>query len=177
VTFNGTPGPLMYVQGDQINAIAPWALQTGETVQVCVVANGAATNCLTWPVVNAAPGIFGAVNQDGTLNSASNPAAARSIVSIYGTGLGPISPPPPDGTIVELPLPAGVLPVTMYSINGFCAGFGPCLQPVPMLYAGPAPFEVAGVSQINFVAIAPSVAVSLYVGTGQCAVPVYVAPN
>jgi hypothetical protein len=41
VTFNSTPGPLLYVQDGQLNAIALWALQnqTGQTVNVCVVYN------------------------------------------------------------------------------------------------------------------------------------------
>jgi len=33
-----------------------------------------------------------AVNQDGSLNSEQNPAAARSIVVFYGTGIGVTSP-------------------------------------------------------------------------------------
>jgi len=37
VTFNGIPAPLLYVQDAQINAIAPWSLQSGDTAQICVV--------------------------------------------------------------------------------------------------------------------------------------------
>jgi len=50
VTFNGTPGPLLYVQNNQINAIAPWSLPTGQTVQICVTYNGNTTNCSPRPV-------------------------------------------------------------------------------------------------------------------------------
>src|SRR5215469_12646161 len=63
-------------------------------------------------VDNAAPGIFqlpsgyaAVVNQDGTINGPQNPAAIGSVVSLYVTGLGPLSPTPADGGIVGLPLP------------------------------------------------------------------------
>jgi uncharacterized protein (TIGR03437 family) len=110
VTFNGEPSPLLYVQDGQINAIAPWSLQDGQQVAVCVVYNGATTNCLNAGVAAAHPGVFMvdphhalALNQDGTVNSASNPAKIGSVVSIFGTGLGAIEPVPSDGSIVGLP--------------------------------------------------------------------------
>ena len=59
-------------------------------------------------VSSVGPGIFtanaqgtgqaAAVNQDGTINSTSNPAPAGSIVSIYATGQGQVSPAVVDGT-------------------------------------------------------------------------------
>jgi uncharacterized protein (TIGR03437 family) len=111
VTFNGEPRPLLYVQDGQINAIAPWSLQAGQQAEICVVYNRAATNCLGAGVA-AQPGIFMvdphyalALNQDGTVNSASNPAMIGSVVSIFGTGLGAIEPVPSDGSIGGLPLP------------------------------------------------------------------------
>jgi uncharacterized protein (TIGR03437 family) len=40
-------------------------------------------------VVDAAPALYGSVsNQDGTLNSASNPAPRGSVIVLYGTGEG-----------------------------------------------------------------------------------------
>lgn len=157
VTFNDTPGPLLYVQDAQINAIAPWALAAGGTVKVCVVCNGAATNCLTRPVVSTHPGVFtvdgvyaAALNQDGRLNTASNPAQVGSTVSIFATGLGPISPAQPDGAIVGLPLPANVLQDGVYwLLDTFFIGL--VAESTTVSYGGPAPFEVAGVSQVNFV--------------------------
>ena len=153
VTFNGTPSPLLYVQDSQINAIAPWSLQAGQQAEVCVVYNGTATNCLHAAVAAAHHGVFtvapymaAALDQDGTLNSASNPAKVGAVVSIFATGLGAIDPLPPNGSIVGLPLPVDVLPVSMSTIS---ATQGANI-PITVDYAGPAPFEVAGVSQINF---------------------------
>ena len=177
VTFNGTPGPLLYVQESQINAIAPWSLQAGQNVEICVVYNGAPTNCITRPAVDAHPGVFtvdgfyaAALNQDGTLNSAANPAKFGSVVTVFATGLGPISPPQPDGAIVGMPLPANVLPVTMDG-EGFGI-FGEITVPMAMQYAGPAPFEVAGVSQLNFV-LNNGLLLFLYAGSGECNFAVY----
>ena len=180
VTFNGIPAPLLYAQDAQINAIAPWALQTGQPVEICVHYNGAATNCIARTVVDADPGVFMsdathayALNQDGTVNSASNPAPSGSIVTILATGLGAISPPQPDGSIVGFPLPANVLPVALYSPAPPLpsAPFNPGIAET-VEYAGPAPFEVAGVSQINFVPIQSNS--TLLAGQGSCPVILYV---
>src|ERR1035438_4406351 len=178
VTFNGTPGPLLYVQDNQINAIAPWSLPSGQTVQVCVTYNGNTTNCLTRPIVDAHPGVFtvdgsyaAALNQDGTLNTAANPAPVGSTVSIFATGLGAITPPEADGAIVGTPLPADALPAQVYWLgSGFFAGL--IAIPLDVTYAGPAPFEVAGLSQINFV-VGGSV---LYLAVGQPSVGLLIAP-
>lgn len=158
VTFNGTPGPLLYVQDGQVNAIAPWSLQTASTVEICVVYNGAATNCLSHPV-SVDAGVFtvdgyhvAAVNQDGSVNSASNPARVGSIVSIFATGTGPLSPPQADGAIVQPPLPTDTLGVSMYWNQpiGWNTGLWD-RQPVSLVHVGPAPFGVAGLTRIDFV--------------------------
>ena len=157
VTFGGTPAPLLWVQAAQINVVAPWRLMPGQTTQVCVAYNGVKTNCLSWPVVEAAPAVFtvdgvyaAALNQDGTINSADNPAAPGSIVSIFATGLGGISPAQADGSLVGLPLPNNVLPVGVEAQWASGIPFHPGLATFDVTYAGPAPFLVAGVSQINF---------------------------
>src|ERR1019366_3808903 len=58
VTFDGKPAPLLWVQDAQINVVAPWRLMPGQTTQICVSYNNVKTNCLTWPVVQAAPAVF-----------------------------------------------------------------------------------------------------------------------
>ncbi|HLY17032.1 MAG TPA: SBBP repeat-containing protein [Bryobacteraceae bacterium] len=157
VTFNDIPGPLLYVQDTQINAISPWALQTGQTVKVCVVYNGAPTNCVTRPVVDTHPGVFtldgiyaAALNQDGSLNTASHPAHIGDTVSIFATGLGPITPPQPDGALVGIPLPKNYLTDYVYWLDDTFF-IGTIALGTTVSYGGPAPFDVAGVSQVNFV--------------------------
>jgi uncharacterized protein (TIGR03437 family) len=162
VLFDGQPAPLLYVQDAQINAIAPWELTAGGTTKVCVSYNGVLTNCLMELVVQAAPAVFtidgenaAALNQDGTINSAAHPAPSGTTVSIFATGLGPIAPAAKDGAIVVPPLPGEVLGVAA-AIPGYAEGFilyGAI--PFTVTYAGPAPFQVAGLSQINLLVPAP----------------------
>ena len=160
MTFNGTPAPLLWVQDSQINAIVPWSVTPGGNAEICVLLNGATTNCLTWPVAQTAPAVFTvdgnyavALNQDGTMNSAKNPAPIGSIVAVWATGLGPINPPQADGAEVGIPLPvnalqAGVEAWWLTLHPPFGSSLGP--EPVPVTYAGPAPYLVSGTSQINF---------------------------
>jgi uncharacterized protein (TIGR03437 family) len=89
------------------------------------------------------------MNQDGSINSVTNPAPVGSIITVWATGLGPIAPPEADGALVQLPLPQNLLPVGVqgwwcfpFSCNSF-----PTYQ---VTYAGPAPDLVSGTSQINF---------------------------
>jgi len=165
VTFDGTPAPLLWVQDSQINLVAPWSLTPDHNTQVCVSYNNVKASCLTWPVAQTAPAVFtvdgvyaAAVNQDGSINSAGHPAPVGSIISVWATGLGPIAPPQADGSLVGLPLPNNVLPVGVQAVKpSSCPSpiFG--CQPSPptytifeATYAGPAPYMIAGASQINF---------------------------
>jgi uncharacterized protein (TIGR03437 family) len=167
ITFDSVPAPLLYASSGQVNLVTPGVLSGKSTTQVCAVANGTITNCLSAPVQSAAPGIFSsgllntttmfapptpyaaAVNQDGTVNSQQNPAAAGTIVSLFVTGLGSVTPSVPDGEINPVPIPTPDLKIGVYACQYFyadsCAfsGFGPAL------YAGPAPLEIEGLGQIN----------------------------
>jgi uncharacterized protein (TIGR03437 family) len=161
VTFDGTPAPLLWVQDSQINAIVPWSLTPGTNTQICVLSGGTKTNCLTWPVAPTAPGVFtvdgthaAALNQDGSINSATNPAAPGSIVSVYATGLGPITPAQGDGTLVGFPLPSNVVQAGVVAEQFYITPFPPSqgyrTALVQVTFAGPAAYLVAGASQVNF---------------------------
>jgi uncharacterized protein (TIGR03437 family) len=157
VTFDGTRAPLLWVQDAQINAVTPWSLTLGQTTQVCVSHNGT-SNCLTWPVAQTAPAVFtvdgtyaAVLNQDGSINSLNNPAAMGSIVAVWATGLGPITPSQADGRLVDSPLPHNVLEVEVLGVYQLGIPF-PTNYNVAfdVTYAGPTPHMVAGVGQINF---------------------------
>ncbi|MEO7143925.1 MAG: hypothetical protein ABI165_10550 [Bryobacteraceae bacterium] len=160
VTFDGNPAPLTWVQDAQINAVAPWSLTPGQTTQVCVSYQNVKTNCLTGLVAQNSPGVFtidgvhaAALNQDGTINSADHPAPVGSIISVWATGLGPIDPAQGDGTLVGFPLPTNTAQVAVQAIAlvlGFFGGGYTIITPFVVTYAGPAPYLVAGTSQINF---------------------------
>ena len=160
VTFDGKPAPLVWVQDAQINAVAPWSLTPGQTTQVCVSYQDVKTNCLTVPVARTSPGAYtidgvhaAALNQDGTINSADHPAPVGSIISVWATGLGPIDPAQGDGTLVGFPLPTNKAQVAVQAIAVSIGPFGggqTIITPFVVTYAGPAPYLVAGTSQINF---------------------------
>lgn len=148
VTFDGVPAPVIYTSATQVTAIAPYSLPA-TTTSVQVSHLGVPSAAMSLPVASTAPGIFSldssgtgeavVVNQDGTLNSATNPAPAGSVVYFYATGTGIMTPLPMDGAVVGTPLPQSKAVVTA-KIGGVTA---------PVLYAGGAPGIVAGVMQIN----------------------------
>lgn len=94
--FNGMASQLFYVSANQINLLVPAELGSQTSAQLIVTVDGAASAPLTVALAAVSPGIFpgGVLNQDGSVNSPSSPAAAGSIVSIYATGL-----PSTPGTI------------------------------------------------------------------------------
>jgi uncharacterized protein (TIGR03437 family) len=81
-----------------------------------------------------------ALNQDGTVNSVDNPALAGSVVSLFGSGLGSLSPPLQTGGVSPIP-PAG--PLSTSSLVSGCAGCS------AVLYYGSAPGLSTAVDQIN----------------------------
>jgi len=93
---------------------------------------------------NSLTGLAAALNQDGSINSPQNPAAAGEVVTIFASGGGTY--PWPDGLVVggsevrDAPLPVSVLAGTV--------GGGVSSLEIP--YAGDAPGDVAGVMQVNF---------------------------
>jgi len=150
VLFDGLPAPLLWVQSSQINTVVPFAIQASSTAMT-IERNGAAYGPWKLPVAPAVPGIFtidssgngqaAVFNQDGTLNSASNPAHRGSVIVIYATGAGQMDPPMADGAIAPLALP---LPKPRLGIAVRVGGFDATLQ-----YAGAAPGLVAGAIQVN----------------------------
>jgi trimeric autotransporter adhesin len=153
VSINGTAAPLIYASTGQVNAIVPYEIGTGmATVQV--TAGGIQAGAWAVPITPSAPSIFtvssagvgqgAVVNADGSVNSATNPAARGSAIQIYATGGGQTSPASTTGTVAQGAANL-TLPITV-TIGGLSA---------QVLYAGSAPGEVEGVIQIN--AIVPLV--------------------
>lgn len=96
VTFDGTPAPLLYVSARQVIAIAPASIAGKSSVQVEVGYGGTASPAVMVPVADTWPGLFAAdatgkgqsaaMNQDGTTNSAANPAPRGSVLQLFATG-------------------------------------------------------------------------------------------
>ena len=171
VSFDGIPAPLIYSSSGQTAAIVPYAVAGKIQTQMVVTYQGNASAPVTLPVTASAPGLFsangsgtgnGAIsNQDGSVNSPSNPAARGSVVVLYGTGEGQTAPSGVDGRIANSIYPKPLLPVKV-SIGGVDATSG-------IIYAGAVPTLVAGIFQINVTvpASVPAGAVPVVVTIGS----------
>lgn len=147
ILFDGIAAPLLYASASQVGVVVPFGV-TG-TTQMVVQNSAGQSSAASLPVVAATPALFtssalgngqaSAVNEDGTVNSSTNPAAAGTVVALYATGLGQTNPPGVDGGIASAVLPVPILPVSVL-VGGL---------PAYVLYAGAAPGSIAGVFQIN----------------------------
>jgi uncharacterized protein (TIGR03437 family) len=139
VTFDGVAAPLLLVSPGQVNAIVPYSVAGKESTRVQVTYQNRPTNTITLPVTATSPGVFAITNQDGSVNSAANPAAAGSVLILYGTGEGQTVPAGVDGAVATAVFPKPVQDVTV-QIGSRAA---------TVLYAGAAPGFVSGVLQLN----------------------------
>jgi uncharacterized protein (TIGR03437 family) len=154
VLIDGIASPLLYVSENQINAVTPFALAPGTTVQAQVEYSGESSDPLPLDVGDTDFLVFRStdssrlplvINQDGTLNSEANPAEPGSAVAVWATGLGQTVPPSLDGVISSYPLPR-----LAAEVGVVCGPPGGLEELVVVEYAGAAPTLVAGMSQINF---------------------------
>ena len=150
VLFDGVAAPLIYTLAGQVSAVVPYAVSGKASTQLQVTYQGQNSNLVTIPVTSVVPGIFtidasgkgpGAiVNQDGTVNSAVNPAAVGSYVFVYATGEGQTTPGGIDGKPGDAPAPTPVTQPVTATVGGVNA---------QVQYAGGVPGLVAGVLQVN----------------------------
>jgi uncharacterized protein (TIGR03437 family) len=151
IFFDGVPAPLIYVSANQSSAVVPYAVVGKKTTQLRVEYKGVRSSTVDLDVAPAAPGMFTAnmtgegqalmLNEDGSLNSSSNPADKGRIVVFYATGEGQTKPAGVDGKPGpgQEPFPRPLLPVSV-RIGGVEA---------QVLYAGGAPGYLAGFLQVN----------------------------
>lgn len=126
---------ILYASSTQVNFIVPLGLDTTTGFQTLVFQQGSAFTFLTPYARLSQPEIAVVLNQDFTVNSKNNPAAANSTVVLYLFGGGSYQGNPPDGTIDGNTLWAPVLDVT--------SNLG------KVSYAGSAPGLALGVMQVN----------------------------
>ncbi|MGA2716202.1 MAG: hypothetical protein ABSG41_24145 [Bryobacteraceae bacterium] len=174
VTFNGISAPILYTSATQVNAIVPYAMATAAMADVTLNYQGQSFTAAGVPIVASAPGIFtagggqaAAINQDGSVNSMSNPARQGSAVSLYLTGEGLTNPPGVDGQITPLPPAPAIIPLAPFTIYLSGQGAGSPTFPGGV----EAPGQVAGVMQINVQIPTNLIQTS---GTGPVAVPVLI---
>ncbi len=150
VLFDGVPGAILYAQSKQVNVQAPFEM-TGPVSHIEVQYNGASSDVNPVRVVPVAPAIFQpypssgealAFNEDGSINSLSNPAAKGSIVTLFGTGAGQFSGASTGGVNQGK---AALGQDVQVGIGNFFPR-----ENAEILYAGPASGASSGVFQINF---------------------------
>jgi uncharacterized protein (TIGR03437 family) len=106
VWIGGLAAPVLYTAPGQINVVVPQALPEGAAALV-VERSGTRVLQTAVDITPTAPALLttwnpslqqaNARNEDGTSNSAENPALAGSRVSVFATGLGAFHPARPDG--------------------------------------------------------------------------------
>jgi uncharacterized protein (TIGR03437 family) len=138
IEFAGVPAALLYVGPNQINFQAPFTLTNPATVTITTPTSVLPAMQL---LLIGSIGIFGVLNQDGSLNSASSPAKAGSIVSLYATGMGAPSFPVEDGAVS--------LSANSVFRNSIEVAWQGSLYPLPLWYAGTAPGLINGLDQVN----------------------------
>jgi uncharacterized protein (TIGR03437 family) len=150
VLFDGVPAPMIYAVAGQVSCVVPYEVSGEASTQVQVSYQGQLSNSVAEPVAGAVPGVFTAnasgsgqgaiINQDGTVNSASNPAALGSTVEVYATGEGQTNRAGVDGALDSVPLPQPVTQPVTATVGGVAA---------TVAYAGGVSGLIAGVLQVN----------------------------
>jgi uncharacterized protein (TIGR03437 family) len=149
ILFDGEPGPLLWVKSGQAAVLVPSGVATRSTTQVVVEFRGRQSSPLPVAVQQATPGLFtasgagtgsvAALNTGGSANGQRNPAERGSVIVIYATGLGLMTPPAADGALITGIESRPELPVTV-SFGGFQG---------TVEYVGGVPGQVAGLFQLN----------------------------
>jgi adhesin/invasin len=144
VLVNGTAVPLFFVSPGQINFQMPSAA-TG-SVRVEVATGTPPNSALTLQLTAVQPGLFvyqnlraKALNQDLTLHTPQTPIPAGNYVVLYLTGMGPTTPPVPDGQ----PAPFNPLATLNGRVQVTIGGL-----PANVSFAGLTP-GLSGTTQVN----------------------------
>lgn len=149
VTFDGNAAPILFASASRIDVQVPYGV-AGQPATVAQVSyNSMQAAPVTLTVASSAPGIFTknplgdgdvkALNQDGSVNSKSNPAPKGSYVSVFGSGFGVVSPAASTGQVASTTGTASTVSPVVATVGGKSAAVS---------FSGLAPGQV-GVYQIN----------------------------
>jgi uncharacterized protein (TIGR03437 family) len=157
LVVNGTPIPLLFVSGQQINAQLPFNV-SGNVIMSIHTPAGISNN-FNFVVQGAAPAIFlsGTAGPEtglatifrasnGQLVTPTNPVHSNDTLVIYLTGMGPTSPSVAAGLAAPMTVLSSVTQSPVLTLGG---------SNLNVLYAGLVPSFISGLYQIN--ATVPSV--------------------
>ena len=152
VRFDDVEAPIIYASSGQTSVVVPYSVAGKSFVEVVAEYQGQLSQTVRATVVPANPAFFTAnssgsgqgaiLNQNGSINSRSNPAAAQSVVVLYGTGGGLVTPQAVTGGLAS-----GIANQNLAVSVEFSTGAG--RRAGEVLYAGSAPGLVNGVLQVN----------------------------
>jgi len=107
ITFNGTAAPVVYAGSGATAVQVPYEIAGSTSASVLMTVGSQTAAPFTVPVAPTSPGLFTinytgtgqvvALNADGTVNSAANPAARGSSIMLFATGEGVTAPADTDG--------------------------------------------------------------------------------
>ena len=180
VLFDGAPAPIISISPGQIYAIVPQTVAFRTTTKVQVEQAGQLSNAISLPVTTSISGLFtssnsgigqaAVINEDGTVNSAANPAPRNSVVSFFGQGLfnGNGLPPRVAGQVATSSQSLGFAIIQIGGVS---------VQP---LYSGTAPGFSMSLLQVNAripanSAVGPRVPVALSLGSGFASQRTFIA--
>jgi len=174
VLFNGVAAPLLVALSHQLNAVVPQSVADASSVDVVVTHGGHVSSIWTLPVSTSDPALFtldgsghgqaAALNADGSLNGASNPAIRGKFITLFGSGFGEWNELVPDGAVIDSSLTTVKTPVSV-TIGGTDAR---------VLYAVGAPGLVNGVVVVNAeipLGVAPGDVLAVVVTVGDKSSP------
>ena len=164
--INGRSAPLFFVSPGQLNFQVPFETPLGDEVEFRVESNLVSSEAVGVQVNEHALGIFGdpatgrplVFSAEGLI-SATNPAQAGSVLTIFATGLGNLVNTPPSGG----PSPAAPLAVTASEVRTSVGS-----NEATTLFAGLAPSFV-GLAQVNVqlpVELPPGPTVEMFIQVG-----------
>jgi uncharacterized protein (TIGR03437 family) len=132
-----------------VGAVVPYEIASSSAQFVTVTYQGQTSAPAPLALAGSVPGLFtidstgrgqaAAINQNGSINSASAPVPIGGFISLFATGEGQSSPQGVDGKPGVAPLPFPTLRVSV-AIGGVIAN---------QQFVGGAPGGVAGLLQIN----------------------------
>jgi uncharacterized protein (TIGR03437 family) len=147
IFFDDVPAPVLLAYSFEVKAQVPYEVAGHASTSVRMAYRDVPSNKITLSLIDSAPEVFttlgsltdaAALNQDGTINSQTNPAQPGSIVVVFASGTGVTSPASMTGALATGPYPPPALSVS--------AEIG--AEPVEILFAAAAP-GLTGVMQLN----------------------------
>lgn len=166
VLVNGVAAPLFYTSYSQIAFQIPIETAVGTATIQVQREDGSAGNKVTVEVAPRAPRIIVVTNQNGSVNTASNPAAIGQVVTFWSIGLGGTNPAVATGAAA--PSRESFARVTPVPSVGFGAAFSRVIA--EPFFAALAP-GFAGLYQVNVYIPedSPKGAVDVQIGVGDSA--------